>query len=256
MPACRLRGHLPEDPSPPNPGAEQVPLLAGYASASVQEQVTSGPRAGHPVRRLRSPAAIADFRPAAVYIDVLRKVTLRDLNKAAEAGALLAELDRLRRAYAVLFRIVAHYRKLQGGYRAGRGSQELGGPYVLGAWGENSLFFEPIGRRAGAVRVEVQSKDGAPQPPFALRIESEGSDYAPTSVTLTAEDTTAESKSEANKDRGLQVLATLLDEPAVNGKPGVSWRAVSKAVKLSERPTKDAIKALEAEGKVSVAGKA
>ena len=40
--------------------AEQLPLLAGYASASIQEQVASGPRAGHPVRRLRSAAAILD----------------------------------------------------------------------------------------------------------------------------------------------------------------------------------------------------
>lgn len=33
---CRLLGHrdrLPEEPSPPDPVAEQMPLLAGYASA-------------------------------------------------------------------------------------------------------------------------------------------------------------------------------------------------------------------------------
>src|SRR5262249_8189636 len=37
--------------------------------------------------------AIKDFRPAVVYIDCLRKVTTRDLNKAAEASALLGILD-------------------------------------------------------------------------------------------------------------------------------------------------------------------
>jgi hypothetical protein len=49
----RRRGRLPEDPTPTDPVAEQLPLLAGYASASIQERVASGPRAGHPVRRLR-----------------------------------------------------------------------------------------------------------------------------------------------------------------------------------------------------------
>src|SRR5262249_12777716 len=54
----RRRGRLPEAPSPTDPVAEQLPLLAGYASASIQEWVASGPRAGHPLRRLRSAAAI------------------------------------------------------------------------------------------------------------------------------------------------------------------------------------------------------
>jgi Putative transposase len=36
------------------------PDRALYASASIQERVASGPRAGHPVRRLRSAAAISD----------------------------------------------------------------------------------------------------------------------------------------------------------------------------------------------------
>ena len=40
--------------------AEQLLLLAEYASASIQGRVASGPRAGHPVRRLRSAAAMVD----------------------------------------------------------------------------------------------------------------------------------------------------------------------------------------------------
>jgi hypothetical protein len=40
--------------------AEQMPLLAEYASASIQGLVASGLRAGHPVRRLRSAAAVVD----------------------------------------------------------------------------------------------------------------------------------------------------------------------------------------------------
>jgi hypothetical protein len=56
----RRRGRLPEDPSPPDPVAEQMPLLAGFAAASIQERLATGPRAGHPVRRLRTAAAVVD----------------------------------------------------------------------------------------------------------------------------------------------------------------------------------------------------
>ena len=53
----RLCGRLSEDPSPTDPVAEQMPLLAGYTAASIQELVATGPRAGHPVRLLRTAAA-------------------------------------------------------------------------------------------------------------------------------------------------------------------------------------------------------
>ena len=56
----RRCGRLPEEPSPSDPVAEQMPLLAGYAAASIQERVATGPRAGHPMRRLRSAAAVVD----------------------------------------------------------------------------------------------------------------------------------------------------------------------------------------------------
>jgi len=57
----RRRGRLPEEESSPiDPVAEQMPLLAEYASASIQGLVASGPRAGHLVRRLRSAAAVVD----------------------------------------------------------------------------------------------------------------------------------------------------------------------------------------------------
>jgi hypothetical protein len=35
--------------------AEEMPLLAGYAAASIQERIATGPRAGQPVRLLRDP---------------------------------------------------------------------------------------------------------------------------------------------------------------------------------------------------------
>ena len=48
----RRSGRLPEEPRPTDPVAEQMPLLAGYAAASIQELIATAPRAGHPVRRL------------------------------------------------------------------------------------------------------------------------------------------------------------------------------------------------------------
>jgi hypothetical protein len=56
----RRRGRLPEEPGQADPVVEQLPLLAGYAAASIQGLGASGPRAGHPVRRLRSAAAVVD----------------------------------------------------------------------------------------------------------------------------------------------------------------------------------------------------
>ncbi len=106
-------------------------------------------------------AACGEFHPAVVYLDVLRKITTRDLNKADEASKMLAVLDNLRRRYGVIFRLIHHYRKSQG-QRSGRGSQEISGSFVLGAWGENSIFFEPIGRTQGSVRVTANEVNASP----------------------------------------------------------------------------------------------
>ena len=56
----RRGGRRPEAPSPTDPVAEQLPLLAGYAAASIQERIATGPRAGQPVRRLRTAAAVGE----------------------------------------------------------------------------------------------------------------------------------------------------------------------------------------------------
>jgi hypothetical protein len=58
--ALRRSGRPPEDASPTDPVAEPMPPLAGYAAASIQEVIATGPRAGQPVRRLRSAAAVRD----------------------------------------------------------------------------------------------------------------------------------------------------------------------------------------------------
>jgi hypothetical protein len=204
---------------------------------------------------LRLETEIRDFSPAVIYVDVLRKVTARDLNKAPEASALLAILDRLRRQYGVLFRVLHHYRKSQG-FRSGRGSQEIGGSYVLGAWAENSLFFEPIGRKQGAVRVEAQGKDGAPTLPFQMKIESEGPMYAPTLIRLLAEEISPESAGEKIKEAVFEAIAMLPKQESVDGEPGVSLKAIREVVKKSDRPVRTAIDALMDDERIVISGKA
>lgn len=135
--------------------------------------VWEGVSLDHPQTIARLSATPNAFPAHVVYLDVLRKLTGKDLNKAQEADALLGALDELRRRHGCVFRVLHHYCKSQG-FRTGRGSQGIGGSFVLGAWGECSLFFEPIGRKQGAVRVEVQTKDGAPVPAFRLAIHAEG----------------------------------------------------------------------------------
>lgn len=185
-------------------------------------------------------AAIRAFRPEVVYIDCLRKVTLKDLNKADQASLLLATLDDFRRRDGVIFRLVHHFRKQQG-FRTGRGSQEIGGSFVLGAWGENSLFFEPVGRKQGPVHVQVQSKDSAPVPGFTLTLESEGPAHAPSRIRLVA---TEEVDPHAADEVVFQTVASGTTEPAYKGDPGVSVQAAMKATKLSESTVRRALKNL------------
>jgi AAA domain-containing protein len=185
-------------------------------------------------------ATLGDFQPTVIYLDVLRKITLRDLNKAAEASALVGVLEAFRRSHGATFRVLHHYRKSQG-FRTGRGSQEIGGSFVLGAWGENSLFFEPVGRKQGAVRIEVQTKDNAPVPGFTLTIESEGPPHAPDLVRLVAKE---EVDPHAADEVVFQAVAALPKQDAVKGAPGVSLDALIAATKLGNSTVRRALKNL------------
>ncbi len=201
----------------------------------------------------RLEATLVEFRPDVAYLDVLRKMTARDLNKADQASAILAVLDDLRRRHGCVFIIVHHYRKAQG-FRVGRGSQEIGGSYVLGAWGENSLFFEPIGRKQGPVRVEVQTKDGPPVPAFKLVIEAEGPAHDPVRIRLRAED---DGSGEDADELVYQAVATLPAESALAGKPGVSVASIAaKAVKRSDKTIRRSLRRLVDAGRVLVIGQA
>lgn len=203
----------------------------------------------------RLDATCRTFQPAVIYGDVLRKLTMRDLNKSPEAGALLATLDGLRRAHGVVFRILHHYRKSQG-FRTGRGSQELGGSFQLGAWAENSLFFEPIGRQQGAVKVDIQSKDAPPAPAFKLVFESEGPAHDPLWVRLRAEELTETSIRARTLDAILQALSTIPPTPNLDdgGRPGVPVEELIKVVKVSEKTVRTCLKDLEKASKAESVG--
>jgi hypothetical protein len=204
-----------------------------------------------PAMVARLDAKLTAYAPAVCYLDVLRKMTAADLNKAAEAGAVLTVLDDLRRRHGVVFRLVHHFRKVQG-FRAGRGSQEISGSFVLGAWAEQSLFFEPVGRTQGVVKVNVQSKDGAPVSPFSLKIESEGPRHAPTVIRLLAEDV----KDTSESDEAVhQAVATLEASPAAHGSPGVAPARIALALKRSEKTIKRSLDRLLDADRVVVTGK-
>jgi AAA domain/DnaB-like helicase N terminal domain len=203
----------------------------------------------------RLEATCQTFKPKVIYGDVLRKLTLRDLNKSAEAGALLAILDRVRREYDVIFRLLHHYRKTQG-FRVGRGSQEIGGSFQLGAWAENSLFFEPIGRKQGAVKIEVQSKDAPPAPAFALRFESAGPLHDPHWVRLHVDELTEISVRAQHLDAVLQALGTVAVTTPTEGLPGVTVKDLVGALKLAAKTVRTCLKDLETAGKAAAVGKA
>jgi hypothetical protein len=227
-----LRGHGfdPDDPA----------LLADL-DTWFQIDVWSGFRFERKDMVARLQAAIEDFRPAVVYLDVLRKMTSRDLNKADQASALLEVLDAMRRAYGTVFRVLHHFRKTQGP-RAGRGSQELSGSYVLGAWAEDSLFFEAVGRKPVVVRIEMQSKDWEPMRPFRLKLYTEGPRHAPTLARLTVEDDRAE-------DGGIdemvyKAIASLPTSPARTGNDGVPIAVIVKHLNTSDKTVRRALKRL------------
>lgn len=160
----------------------------------------------------------------------------------------------------MLFRVLHHYRKGQG-FRTGRGSQEIGGSFVLGAWGENSLFFEPVGRKPNApVHVAVQTKDGAPVPGFILTITSEGPPFAPTLVRLAAETSKEATDANAEIDEAVyQAVATLPTvKPAgglaPQGRPGVPREAIEQALQKSSATVRRALDRLQDAGRILLTG--
>lgn len=240
----RGHGHDPEDAT----------LLKQFGS-QFRIEVWAGLCLDNPdhVNRLR--LTLGEFRPEVVYLDCLRKLTLKDLNKANEAGALFATLDELRREYGVIFRVIHHFRKNQGG-RVGRGSQELGGSFVLSAWGEDSIFFEPIGRNQTGSRLTLQRKDSGASGQYTLTIQPEGPVEEPTIIRLQADEVSTEPAAEQLKERVCEAIGTLPVTQPLEGKPGVTLKAVQGALKRkSSKPIREALRALEQEKRICKVGR-
>jgi AAA domain len=226
--------------------------------------VWRGIKLDDPVANEELTRAVATFKPAVVYFDALRKLSRRNLNHQDQAQALLDVLDDLRRQHGVLSRVIHHYRKLQGAFRTGRGSQEIGGSFVFGAWGECSLFFEPVGRKGAAVRVTVQVKDGPPLPDFLLTIEAEGPAFAPTLVRLSAKEVTPAAGTAPSEvddqvykavESGPTTPAVKGPSPGVKGRDGVLQDTIVAMVKKSDKTVRDARDRLLDDKKLLVVGK-
>lgn len=207
----------------------------------------------------RLEASLMEFQPRVVYLDVLRKLTHKDLNKADEASKLLETLDQLRRKYDVIFRVVHHFRKGQGGYRTGRGSQEISGSYVLGAWGENSLFFLPISKTQGTARVEIQRKDAAGLPPFKLTLESSGEQDTgdETVMRLVAHDLDQKAHEAELKEQVYDAIQACPKTQALKGRDGVTLKAICQHLKrLSGKPVRKALEDLVQDKRIEHVGTA
>jgi len=195
----------------------------------------------------RLDAELRAFPAAVVYLDVLRKLTVKDLSKQPEAAVIFDALDQARRRHGCLFRVLHHYRKGQG-MRMGRGSQELGGSFVLGAWAEQSVFLEPVGRKGGGTSFDVQLKDAAAPTTLRLRFEAEGPAHEPHAIRLHLEDVKPDlAPGEKHADQILQLLSTLPSEPGPHG-AGVTVGALSKASNLSAATVLRALRFLAEKG--------
>ena len=186
------------------------------------------------------------FRPAVAFFDCLSKLTSRNLSKSEEARPLLNRIDQLRRQYGFVAQFIHHYRKGQG-ERVGRGSQEIAGSYVLGAWSEQSLFLEPKDRTGKIISLVLQSKD-APPLPAPLRLVVTETDSA---ITLTLEDLPTDA---GTAERVWAALGTATPSEPTEGDPGVSVKTLSLALKLSDKTVRRALKSLVAAGRAVVAG--
>ncbi|ULA61621.1 MAG: hypothetical protein LZF60_340162 [Nitrospira sp.] len=196
------------------------------------------------------------FRPRIVYIDALFKVTAQDIYSPRDTAKIVNVFDDLTRKYGCNFRIIHHFRKGQGHGRSGRGSQELNGSFVLGAWAQTSLFLEPRGKKYGEAKLSVQTKLGPPPEPFKLVIESEGPSEAPKVYRLRVESLDKESKAGVAEDTIYNLLGTLPHEPAVEDEAGISKLALVKASGFTDGTARAVLGALVNKGKAKHVGTA
>jgi KaiC/GvpD/RAD55 family RecA-like ATPase len=189
---------------------------------------------------------VAAFKPRVLIFDPLSKMTARSLTKAEEIRPVLNRLDALRRRYSIVVLLVHHYRKQQG-ERMGRGSQEIAGSYVLGAWTEQSLFLEPKDRTGKIISLTLQSKDGPAEPLRVVVVETAET------LTVAFEDLpTAAGMAE----RVWEALGTASPSEPHSGLAGVSVKTLTVVLKVSDKSIRVAMNELVKAGRALEVGKA
>ena len=129
---------------------------------------------------------LKEFKPDVVYLDPLFKLTRKYLSNGKSMTEILATLDRLRKGYGPVFRVIHHFRKISAGAKRGTGAQELAGSFALSAWAEQSLFFDDPVQSHDLAYVRVQSKDAPNGMEFRFGLKTKGPQDAPTSIAATA----------------------------------------------------------------------
>jgi hypothetical protein len=116
------------------------------------------------------------------------------------------------------------------------------------------LFFRPIGRRQGAVEVDVQSKDAPPQPPFRIILESESEGDELRLVRLRAEDGAVAAEADLT-ERVYQAIATLPSNGSRPDQTGVTIKTLADHLKYSEKSVRRALTELRTEDRIVRKGK-
>jgi len=173
--------------------------------------------------------------PKLVVFDPLSKLTSRDLRKAEEVRPILNRLDDLRRRFGFAVLLVHHYRKGQG-ERLGRGSQEMFGSFVLGAWTEQSLFIEPEDRTGKLLCLSLQSKDVKLNAPLRLVITE-----SDTAMTVTLDDLPTAA---GTAERVWEAIGTATPSEPYKGSRGVGIANLVMALKLSDKTIRVAVQEL------------
>jgi KaiC/GvpD/RAD55 family RecA-like ATPase len=227
-----------------DPDADDV---RAQLDAGVRLSVWSGVSLDDETWWTRLEEEIATFKPRVLVCDPLSKMTSRSLLKAEEIRPLLNRLDALRRRYSIVVILIHHYRKQQG-ERLGRGSQEIAGSYVLGAWAEQSLYLEPKDRTGRLVSLTLQSKDAeTPAQPLRVVVTE-----TPTALTVTVEDLpTAAGMAE----RVWEALGTASPSAPHTGLAGVSVKTLMVVLKVrSDKTIRVALADLATAGRVVEVG--
>jgi hypothetical protein len=119
----------------------------------------------------------------------------------------------------------------------------------MGAWAEQSLFLEPKDRTGKLIILTLQSKDTeVPDPVRVVIAETSGEDGV---ITVTFDDLPTAA---GTTERVWEALGTAAPSEPHKGFPGVSVVTLQKALKLSDKTVRAALKELSSAGRAQEVG--